>query len=62
MPATQPITQSKSLVKKKGFPVGRLGAHIKHGIGASAFDYWQDRARCCQPGSCGAGCNTGKAS
>lgn len=60
MAATQTNTQSKATLKKKGFPVGRLGAHIKHGIGASAFDYWEDRAKCCQPGGCGAGCNTGK--
>lgn len=53
MAATQSITQSKATLKKKGFPVGRLGAHIKQGIGASAFDYWQDREKCGQSAGSG---------
>ncbi len=32
-------------VKKRGHPVGRLGAHIKHGIGASYEAYLREERR-----------------
>ena len=32
-------------VKKKGHPVGRLGAHIKHGVGASFEAYLREESR-----------------
>ncbi len=31
-------------MKKKGLPVGRLGAHIKHGVGASFRDFWREHS------------------
>jgi len=35
------LTES-SKMKKKELPVGRLGAHIKHGVGASFRDFWRE--------------------
>jgi hypothetical protein len=34
-----------SIKKKKGHPVGRLGAHIKHGVGASFEAYLREEGR-----------------
>jgi len=45
MSVIQTIPAGSLKVKKKGHPVGRLGAHIKHGVGASFEAYLREESR-----------------
>ncbi len=45
MSVVQIISAGSLKVKKKGHPVGRLGAHIKHGVGASFEAYLREENR-----------------
>ena len=45
MNVIQNVSPGGVKVKKKGHPVGRLGAHIKHGVGASFEAYLREESR-----------------
>ena len=45
MNVVQNVSTGGIKVKKKGHPVGRLGAHIKHGVGASFEAYLREESR-----------------
>lgn len=45
MNVIQNVSPGDVKVKKKGHPVGRLGAHIKHGVGASFEAYLREESR-----------------
>jgi hypothetical protein len=45
MSTMQMVLPGSFKLKKKGHPVGRLGAHIKHGVGASYEAYVREESR-----------------
>ena len=45
MSVNQIISAGSLKIKRKGHPVGRLGAHIKHGVGASFEAYLREESR-----------------
>jgi len=45
MSTGQMVSTEGFKLKKKGHPVGRLGAHIKHGVGASYEAYVREETR-----------------